>query len=159
MLPPKLSFEVTSFIYKSTKEHIDFLRDKRLPFLSWFCPLLTPKRYEQDEVIINRNDKAEGINFSLKGKFNYVMKAPDCVKVMSIMEGQHFGMNDIVAIIISSDLVDQSNWIDHAHAIKCLGTVECMADSELLHLSFEDLDMMQKHWPECSMELFQDAKK
>jgi hypothetical protein len=62
-LPPKLRTEVSLVIYKTMTTNVFFLKTKSDAFKSWICPLLSPKNYEDNEIIFNRNESAEMIYF------------------------------------------------------------------------------------------------
>lgn len=56
-------------------------------------------------------------------------------------------------------VVDESNWFEHSHKIKRLGTVYSIKDSQVLQMQYENLDQMKKLWPEYSRELFDKGKE
>jgi len=52
-LPLKLKHEVSLYIYNGMFQSTTYLQDKEQGFVGWICPLLIPKRFEENEVIFN----------------------------------------------------------------------------------------------------------
>lgn len=90
---------------------------------------------------------------------SYILATDKHEKVFSIKEGEQFGLFDIVAVIVADPVVDESNWYEHSHKIKRLGTVYSLEESSVLQFKFNHLDELQKKWADYSKELFQNGKK
>lgn len=108
-LPPKLKQEVSLYIYNGMFQNTSFLTNKDQSFVTWICPLLIPKRFEENEIIFNQNEQAEDIFFLQKGSVSFVVPQAGWKPIGTIDQGEHFGIIDIVATIYKTS-IDMTDW-------------------------------------------------
>lgn len=156
-LPPKLKQEVSLYIYNGMFQTTTFLADKDQSFVSWICPLLIPKRFEENEIIFNQNEQAEDIFFLQKGDISYVVPVASWKPIRSIKQGEHFGIIDIVASIYKQS-IDMTEWYKRKEQIRRVCTVLSVSESEVLHLHYENVRQMEDDYIDEYQELFLNAK-
>lgn len=60
-LPHKLKIEVSLYIYEERYKKIKYFQGKTPSFISWLCPLLTPRMYGDNQYIFLEGDDINSI--------------------------------------------------------------------------------------------------
>ena len=80
--------------------------------MSWFCPLLRPQFFSEDEYIILEGDEIKSIFFMMSGKGACVLPIYNNTSYMTINEGDHFALIDIVGSSINNGF-ELEKWYHH----------------------------------------------
>jgi signal-transduction protein with cAMP-binding, CBS, and nucleotidyltransferase domain len=95
-----------------------FFNDKKKmnnpSFVSWLCPLLVPMYFEEGTFVFEGGDVIEYIYFLTKGKCHFVLPEYNNARYISINNGDHFGIIDLVA----STNGDIYHWLTNLNNIR-----------------------------------------
>ena len=95
-LPYKLKIETCLYVYEDRYSKLKFFKDQSVSFISWMCPLLKPQYYEDREFIISEGDEIKDIHFLVDGDAAFVLPSFKNTKYITIENGDHFGIIDIM---------------------------------------------------------------
>lgn len=103
-LPYKLRTEVSLYVYEERYKKIKYLWDRNLNFILWLCPLMKPQVYDENSFIYLENEKVNEIYFLTSGIAAFVLPRYRNSQYITITEGSHVGVIDIIASLKFNDI-------------------------------------------------------
>lgn len=95
--------------------------------------------------------------FMKDGNCGMVLPRHSNIKYIDIRPGNFFGIIDIVGSMLSIEATQMENWIEYKEKLKRQFTAQAHGQTELLNLSIEDLNRMQREFSDSYEELFNCA--
>ena len=103
------------------------------------CPLLKPSIIEADKYIYFEGDDLNCIYLLKSGPGGFVLPKHSNMKFLDILEGNTFGVADIVGSMIKHENIDQNHWLHRKDLMSRQFTTMAEDDCEILSLSVNDL--------------------
>jgi hypothetical protein len=118
-------------IYKARYDSIKFIIGKPSSFVSWFCPMLKPAFFVQNQYIFSEGQEVNMSYFMLSGKACFVLPFYSNSSYIDIDIGDHFGIIDIIGSANVSKF-DLKNWIEHKKSLYRQFTIMALNNVEVL---------------------------
>jgi hypothetical protein len=95
--------------------------------------------------------------FMMHGECGFVLPRHSNIKYIEIKPGNFFGIIDIVGSMLSIEAEDFDNWSHYKEKLKRQFTIQTQEKTELMSLSIDDLNNMEKEFTESYEDLFNCA--
>lgn len=117
------------------------------------CPLLKPQIYTQNQFFFLDNETVNEAYFLIKGKAAFVLPRYRNVPYIRIIEGNHFGIIDIVGSCQIHN-IEITEWYKKKSLLTRQFTVQSKTQCEVLILSIQHLFQMEQEFNDCFDDLF-----
>ena len=111
-LPHQLKLDISMNIYKARYDTLKFISGKSGSFVSWFCPLLKPAFFVQNQYIYAEGQEVQMSYFMLSGKASFVLPFYSNTSYIDVDIGDHFGIIDIIGSANVGQF-DIKCWVEH----------------------------------------------
>lgn len=147
-LPGKLKLQMQIIVYEQRYTKVKFLKNKQMTFVIWFSHLLQPALKGSGEYVYQEHDEITCVHFAINGDIQLVLPRFANTGYIKILEGYMFGFSDIFASICSAEkAIDVDDWFTHKSLLRRHNTVLARVDSEVLHLTLNDINLLSKEFP------------
>jgi len=123
---------------------LKFFKDTSNAFIIWLIPLFKPQLFTIDQFILKEGDDITNIFFMNKGTAHFVLPIFNNQKYISVDDGDHFGLIDIIGsqFEIENDN-NLDNWYNNRHELRRHFTIQTSTDTaDTLSLHIEDVYKM-----------------
>jgi len=142
-LPHKLKLEISLYIHEGTYKKLKCFKGRSHAFISWMCPLLQPQMTNEQQYIFMEGDDVTNIYFLVDGQCGYSLPKYDNLVYIKIIEGDFFGVIDIIHSIHKHEETDIDSWINHKDILRRSFSAISITNSELLTLSIQNFNRMR----------------
>lgn len=88
------------------------------------------------------------------GECGFVLPRYSNIKYIDIEQGKYFGIIDILGSLLANDTTDFAAGFQQKDLLKRQFTVQCQKSCDLLNLSLDNLQKMEKEFPDSYDDLF-----
>ena len=120
-----------------------FFKDTSTAFIIWLIPLFKPLLFTSEQFIFKEGDDITDIFFMNSGAAHFVLPIYNYQKYISISDGDHFGLIDIIGSQHEIENGNLDNWYSNRHSLRRHFTIQVTSDhADILSLSIENVYKM-----------------